>query len=200
MTKLEFSDKLKQKLSLIPQIDTEERLQFYEEIIDDKIEEGLSESEAIEEIGSVDDVFLQIISDIPISNLVKEKVKPKRKLNIWAIILIVLGSPVWLPLLLSLLAVIISVYAVIWVLILSLWSVFISLCAGAIGGVGLCALFIFKGNIFTGIAMLSMGIVCAGLSIFMFFGCKAITKSAFRLTKKIVLSTKKRLVKGGKQQ
>ncbi len=200
MTKLEFLDELKQKLSLIPQIDTKERLQFYEEIIDDKIEEGLSESEAVEETGSVEDVFLQIISDIPLSNLVKEKVKSKRKLNILAIILIILGIPVWLPILLSLLTEILALYAVMWVLILSLWAVFIALCAGAIGGTGLCALFILKGNVFTGIAMLSMGIICAGLSIFMFFGCKAVTKYAFILTKKIVLGIKKRLVKGGKKQ
>lgn len=200
MTKLEFLDELKQKLSLIPQIDTKERLQFYEEIIDDKIEEGLSESEAVEETGSVEDVFLQIISDIPLSNLVKEKVKSKRKLNILAIILIILGIPVWLPILLSLLTEILALYAVMWVLILSLWAVFIALCAGAIGGAGLCALFILKGNTFTGIAMLSMGIICAGLSIFMFFGCKAVTKYAFILTKKIVLGIKKRLVKGGKKQ
>ena len=53
----------------------EERLEFYSEMIDDRIEEGKSEFEAVREIGDVDEVVSQIASETPLYRLVKEKAK-----------------------------------------------------------------------------------------------------------------------------
>ena len=55
MNKQEFVERLRKGLSGLPQDDIEERLTFYSEMIDDRMEEGLSEEEAVGEIGSVDD-------------------------------------------------------------------------------------------------------------------------------------------------
>ncbi len=51
MSKQEFLAQLKDGLSGLPQSDIEERVAFYEEMIDDRIEEGLSEEQAVSEIG-----------------------------------------------------------------------------------------------------------------------------------------------------
>ena len=67
-------------------------------MIDDRMEDGISEEEAVEGIGTVDQIYEQIMSDMPLVKLVKEKVKPKRKLKAWEIVLLTLGSPVWIPL------------------------------------------------------------------------------------------------------
>ena len=48
---------------------------------------------------------------------------PKRPLRAWEIVLIILGSPLWLPLLVAGAAIVISVYAVIWSLVIALWAV-----------------------------------------------------------------------------
>ena len=56
----------------LPQGDVEERLTFYSEMIDDRMEEGISEEEAVCEIGSVDEIVSQIIADIPFTKLVRE--------------------------------------------------------------------------------------------------------------------------------
>lgn len=98
MDKQEFLSKLRAKLSGLPQKDLEERLSFYSEMIDDRIEEGLSEETAVKELGTVDEVAGQIIADIPLSKLVKERIKPKRALNVWEIVLLAIGSPIWLSL------------------------------------------------------------------------------------------------------
>lgn len=96
MNKQEFLGKLRSGLSGLPQGDVEERLTFYSEMIDDRMEEGISEEEAVCEIGSVDEIVSQIIADIPFTKLVREKIKPNRTLRPWEIVLLVLGSPVWL--------------------------------------------------------------------------------------------------------
>ena len=46
-----------------------------------------------------------------------------------------------------------------------------------------------------GLAMLSAGLVCAGLTILLFFGCMGAMKGILRLTKKITLWTKDRFIK-----
>ena len=54
MDKKQFLEELRQRLSGLPQNDIEERLAFYAEMIDDRAEEGMSEEEAVAEIGSAE--------------------------------------------------------------------------------------------------------------------------------------------------
>ena len=56
MDKAQFLDELKKRLAGLPQSDLEERLQFYGEMIDDRVEDGLTEAEAVAGIGSVDEI------------------------------------------------------------------------------------------------------------------------------------------------
>lgn len=190
MNKQEFHDCLRKGLSGLPQEDIEERLTFYSEMIDDRIEEGLSELEAVSAIGTVDTIITQIIADTPLTKLVKEKAKPKRMLRVWEIVLLVLGSPIWLSLLIAAIAIILAAYIVVWSVVITLWSVEASFAACSLGGIVSAAIFAFQGNGLTGLAMLGAGIICAGLSVFMFYGCKVATKGILLLTKKMALGIK----------
>lgn len=191
MTKQEFVANLRAKLGGLPTQDVEDRISFYCEMIDDRIEEGLSEEEAVSAIGSVDEIVSQIISDIPLAKIAREKIKPKRRLWAWEIVLLVLGAPIWLSLLIAAIAVILSLYAALWSVIISLWSVFGALCGVAIGGAVSGAVSAVLGNTVTGIALLGCALLCAGLSVFAFFGCKAATKGTLWLTKKMAWGIKK---------
>ncbi len=195
MTKNEFIIRLREGLAGIPKNELEERLDFYKEIIDDRIDEGHSEEDAVADVGNVNDIIAQILAEIPLSILIKEKVKPKRKMKTWEIILIILGFPVWLPLLISVAAVIISIYVSILAVIISLWAVFVSFVAcsvaGSIAGVGI----MISDSPLTGLATLSAGIVLAGLSVFAFFGCKAVTDGTVKLTKMLILKLKSSFAK-----
>lgn len=200
MRKLEFLNQLRAKLVGLPRQDAEERLAFYGEMIDDRIEDGLTEEEAVLDIGSVDEIYEQIIADIPFAKIAKERIKPKRRLLAWEIVLLVLGSPIWLSLAIAAFAIILSLYVVLWSLIVSVWAVFVSLVACVIGGAAAGVMFAITGNGFTGIAMVSVGVVCAGLAILLFFGCKAATKGTLLLTRKMALGTKKCFVRKEKAQ
>ena len=191
MTKQEFIAALRTKLSGVPEQDMEERLEFYSEMIDDRIEEGISEEEAVAAIGSVDAVATQILADIPLRRIAKERIKPKRRLKTREIVLFAVGSPVWLALAIAALAVVFSLYVAVWAVDVALWAVFAAFAAGACGGAGVTTSFFVGGNVPGGLLAIGASAVCAGLAIFAFFGCRAATKGAVYLTKKIALLVKR---------
>lgn len=195
MNKQEFLGALKKRLSGLPKDEIEERLAFYGEMIDDRTEDGRTEEEAVAEIGGADEIAAQIIADIPLTRLVKERIKPKRRLKTWEIVLIVLGSPIWLSLAIAAAAVFFSMYIVLCSLIVALWSVFVSLIAGAIAAVPASIVTFAHGNAASGLAVLSGGLILAGLCIFTGYGCKAATADIFVFTKKFALSAKKCFIK-----
>ena len=200
MLKEEFIVELRKGLDGLPTEDIEERAAFYCEMIDDRIEEGLSEDEAVAEMGNVCDVVAQIIADTPITKIVKEKIKPKRRLEAWEIALIAVGSPIWISLAAALFSVVISVYAAVWSIIVSLWAVAVSLVGSAVGGVVLGTCMTVLGNRFAGLSLLGAGLFIGGLSIFAVWGCKAATKGGAVLTKKLTLGVKNLFLRGGRAE
>ncbi|MDD6478884.1 MAG: DUF1700 domain-containing protein [Oscillospiraceae bacterium] len=196
MNKQQFLEELRMGLSGLPKDDIDERLSFYSEMIDDRIEEGISEEEAVLAVGSVSEIVEQIVSDIPLVKIAKERIKSKRHLKAWEIILLALGSPIWFSLAVVVFAVIFSLYIVLWSLIISLWSVFASVVACGVGGIAVGIGFAFFGNTLTGIAIIGAGIFCTGISILLFFLSKVTTKGILLLTKKIILSIKNKILKG----
>lgn len=195
MTKQEFLAELRRGLSGLPQNDIEERLNFYSEMIDDRMEEGLSEQEAVDGIGSVDSVVSQILGDIPLSKLVKEKITPKKQLKAWMIVLIILGAPIWFSLAVAAVLVAFALYFSLWSIIVSLWAVFASLVICVPGGIAAGLVAFVSGGGLAGIALMGAGLVCAGLSVFAFFGCKALTKGTIALTKKVAVAVKRAFIK-----
>lgn len=177
MLKQEFLIQLRKGLSCLPKQDMEERLTFYSEMIDDRMEEGLSEEDAVMAVGSIADIIAQITDDTPKKN-------KKRRLSAGEIVLLVLGSPIWVSLLIAAFAVVLSLYISLWAIIISLWACFGSFVACTFGGVFAGILFIAGGNVLSGIVMIGAGTVCAGLGIILFLGCSAATKYTVLLTKK----------------
>ncbi len=195
MSKQEFLAELRKGLSGLPQDDIEECLTFYGEMLDDMIEEGLSEQEAVLAVGSVEEIICQTVADIPLTKIAKERIRPKRHLKTWEILLLALGSPIWLSLGIAAFAVILALYVSLWAVIVSLWAVFGSLVVCAIVSVPECIIFSMRGSCASGLAILSAGIVCAGFSIMMFYGCKEATRSILLLTKKITIWIKNCFIK-----
>ncbi len=190
MNKQEFLDLLKDRLSGLPSGDVEERLSFWSEIIDDRMEEGLTESEAVAAVGSVEEISAQIISEFPLSRIVKEKAASGVRLRAWEIVLLCLGSPIWLSLLIAAFAIVISVYAVLWTTLICLWTVPVIFAAGLVAGAAAGVAFIISQSVAAGIALIGLGILCSGLAIFSAFGCLAATRGTVFLSKKIFLGIK----------
>ena len=195
MTKQEFLHALRKRLRGMPKQDVEERLAFYSEMIDDRIEEGCTEEDAVAQLGSVEQVASQIINEIPLVKIVKEKIKTPRQIKGWEILLLAVGFPLWFPLLIAAFSVAIALTAVLFSLIVVLWAVFASLVAAAGGGVVGGFVLVCMGNPSTGLLMIGAGAFCAGLSILTFYGTLEATKGMGLFVKKSVLAVKKLFIK-----
>ena len=191
MNKQEFFDALRQKLSGLPDRELDERLAFWGEMIDDRIEEGLAEEAAVAAVGNVEEIATQILSEVPLIRLVKEKVRQKRKRTTLEIVLLCLGAPVWGSLLIALLAVIFSVYVSVWAVVASLWASFGATAICAPAGLVESVLLIVLGKVPTALALVAASLVLAGLAILLYYGCLATTKGTWRLGKKILLGIKR---------
>lgn len=191
MTKNEFLIQLIQGLSSLPQSEIEDHVSFYSEMIDDRMEEGLSEEDAVADIGSVDSVVNQIIAETPLTSIIKERIRRRKKPGAWGITLLAVGSPIWISLIAAAFAIIVSVYASIWAVVVSLWASFGAMVGGGVGGVLGGMLFVGLGKTTAGFGLIGAALVCGGLSILTFYGCKHVTVAMAWLTKKIALFIKK---------
>lgn len=190
MTQAEFTRALLERLAGIPENDQQKALDYYGEMIADGMEDGLSECEAVARLGSPQSIADTILSETPITKIVKERLRPKRKIGIWEWILIVLGSPVWLPLLLSLAAVAVSVYVVLWAVAITFYAATLGVAVGALGAVVLAIRGGALGNLGQCFLYIGAAFICAGLTICLFWLSHLITKGIVILSKKMLLGMK----------
>ena len=175
MTKKEFLSALSRGLSGLPRREREERVSFYREMIDDRIEEGMPEPDAVASVGTVDGIVSQILSERPA--VAEETPQKSGNGRVGVILLLVLGFPIWFPILLS---VFITVVSLIFSLFVTLWAVELSFAAGAIGGVGSFFVLLFSGQFAPAFFTLGAALVSGGLAILLFFGAVAATKALGR--------------------
>lgn len=194
MNKQEFLAALRKGLSGLPEEEIESRANFYGEMIDDRVEDGLTEEAAIQGIGSVEDVVAQITAETPLAKLVKERVKPKRRLKGWETALLIIGSPVWVPILIALFAVAFSLLIVLWSLVICLYAIAVSFAASAVWAIVSGIVQITTGSAASGWLNIGSGLLLAGLAILMVFACIAATKGVIRLTKKVIFGIKSMLM------
>ena len=180
MTKQEFVSRLRQGLRDLPKSEIDERVTFYIEMIDDYIENGSSEEDAVAEIGYVDEIIKQIrLETAPQMNKKREK-----RFKTSTIVLLAVSSPLWASLLIAAFAVALSLFVSLWAAVISLWACFAACALCVPAGVALGFAYIFSGNMLTGVAALGLSAFSAGLAIFLFFGCKELTRLTISLGKK----------------
>ncbi len=188
MNKQEFLTSLRARLNGLPQEDIDERINFYEEMINDRIDDGKSEEEAVADIGSVDQIVEEIAQDTPLSKLVREKIKPKRKLKAWEIILLILGFPLWFPLVLTAIILAFVFYLLIWVLVIVCYSIELALAASSLAGLIAFVAYLVNGNF--NLASLGVAIMAGGGAVLFIFACYGATKGTLKLSKVIMTKIK----------
>ena len=121
MTKQEFLSELERALGKLPHAEVEQALAFYDEAISDRMEDGLSEAEAVADLGPIDEIAAQIAAETPpIPRAIARASTGSRTLNI---VLLAAFSPIWIPIVLALAAAALAVYVAIWAVIAALWAV-----------------------------------------------------------------------------
>ena len=191
MNKCEFLTRLALELKGLPREDTERWMEYYKEMLDDRIEDGMSEEEAVASLGKPDKIVKEILVQTSFTKLIKNKLKPSRKLQVWEIVLICLGSPIWVSLAVSVAATIFSVFVSLWAVIVSLWVTELSLAVSGVAGVLGTILSIALGRGYQGVLLLGGGgLFCGGVAYFGFYSCINLTKLFARVNKKCWLFVK----------
>lgn len=183
MNKTEFISELKNKLGDYPPAETAKSIEYYSEMIDDRIEDGMSEEEAVSSLGSVEDIVSQIKLELPFSALIKKK----KRLSTAVIVIIIVLFPLWFALGIAVLSIFISVWAVIF----SLWVAGFSIGASAIGCLGASVVSLFTGNFVPSVFALGAAFVLAGITIFFAIGTYYLTTGVARLISLTVRLIKK---------
>ena len=194
MTKQKFLENLKAALLEINDHDVDERILFYSEMIDDLIDDGLSETDAVAKVGPIGKIIDESIKAIPIFELVKRKAKKSPRIPGWGIALIAIGAPIWISLIASAFAIALSLLVTLWSVVLSLWAVLLSFGIGALVGVIVGVALLFTDAPLVGLMLMGVGIALAGLSIFMLYACKSATKGAAVLSRSAFLAIKRAFI------
>ena len=201
MTKQEFLDTLRAGLSGLTEADASERITFYSEMIDDRVEEGLSEQDAVAQIGDVQSIVDSILAEIPYKTAQKAPEKaPGKRMSTRNILSLCLGAPLWLPLLIAAFAVLVSLLASLWSVVVSVWAVFASLVGVGIGCTLGGVILGFYYSAAGGSAAVGIGLISAGLAIPAFYGCVAATKGSAWLTKTVCVACVKFLFGRGRTE
>lgn len=195
MNKQEYLESIRSRISAMPADDVNRFMDYYSEMIDDRVEDGLSEEEAVADMGSPDAAVEQILEDMPLTKLVKEKIKPKHELKAWEVVLIVLGSPVWIPLLITAVVLLLTLWIVAFALLISFYAVVLSFVAAGIGGL-ICAIPLFIANSpYTAVLMLGAALIGIGIAILFVVSVKPVTVGIFKVCKASVNGIKRMFVK-----
>ena len=197
MKKDEFIARLRKNLSGLPKEEREDRVSFYSEMIDDKVADGYPEEEVIDDLGTPEEVAKEIIGDTPLRTIIKERVKPKRSLKGWEILLLVLGFPLWFPLVLTIFILFLSGFIVVWSLMIALLAVDLGLLAGGIGSIVIGVLTVSSKGITSAAFIGGAGMAVTGLAIIFILSTKGILKGLGKLTKKMLVGTKNMVVGKG---
>ena len=189
MNKQEYLESIRSRISAMPADDVNRFMDYYSEMIDDRVEDGLSEEEAVADMGSPDAAVEQILEDMPLTKLVKEKIKPKHELKAWEVVLIVLGSPVWIPLLITAAVLLLTLWIVAFALLISFYAVVLSFVVAGIGGL-ICTIPLFVAHSpYTAVLMLGAALILFVVSV------KPVTVGIFKVCKASVNGIKRMFVK-----
>lgn len=180
MTRDEFLGRLGELLACLPAKQVEETKAFYAEAIADRMEDGMSEEEAVAAMGAPGEVAEATLDDLPAVPRAIARTRRCSTALLW--VLTIVGSPVWVPLLAAFAAVAVTVYICIWVLALCVWIV-----AAALGGVGVVGLLLAVSGVTIGhfpyvLASAGVGLGLVGVALFVGAGAWAASKQIARLS------------------
>ncbi len=180
MTKSTFIDELRGLLESLNEDECNKFISYYEEIIEDYKESGLTEQEVIEKIGSPQSIANNILSEQDSININI----PSFNSKILNMILLILGFPLWGSLLLTAVLLILSAYIIIWCIPfttgVSSIAFFVASLVSIIGSP-----FMMADVLTVGIVQLGLGITSVGISILLGLVTIYLSKKFIVITKQL---------------
>lgn len=134
MNRTEYLGKLAAQIATLPDEEITRSLAFYSEAIDDRMEAGLSEEEAVAQLEPPAVAARTIIEELPI--VPRAVAVTRRRSETLFLTLAIIGSPIWLSLAIAVVAAAAGVYIAIWAMVFALWAIVICFAASPLLGAG----------------------------------------------------------------
>lgn len=171
MTKQEFLKEIKKNIHALPRKDRKRVVEYFSEMIDDRMEDGLSEEEAIAEIGEPQEAARQTISDPAfLAEIKPEAARPKN--NALLIVLAILGSPLWIAFAAVVLALLLVFYILLFVFVVVLFVLVLALGLSAIAMLVAGIYELTKLMIPLGFFLIGAFLALTGLTLLAFLGAR----------------------------
>ena len=195
MTKEQFLRELQNRLSFLPSTEVAPFISYYREMIEDRMEEGMSEADAVAGLGDIGRIVEVIQYEMPVTSLVvssvrektsEAKAKAESRWPAWGkglvIALLIIGSPIWVSLLIAGLGLLVGLLAAKLAIIVAVAAVVLAMAVGSVA-----ALVIGCVNLFSqpaaGVALIGAGLLGIGLTILAYLLAVIIIKGIIQLIK-----------------
>jgi len=165
VNKIDFLLQLKDALNKahVPQSEVHDAAQFYAECVDERIEEGATEAEAVEGLGSIDSIVEGIVADLPQAFRGIGRLDSGNKAL--KVILLLLTFPVWGSVLVFLALVAASLVVVLWSLLAAMAAFWIACIAAGLAGIASLVHGVANGAGQAGALGFGIGIALSGLAV-----------------------------------
>lgn len=186
MNKQEFMSSLTVALGRMPREERYKTLSYYDELIDDRMEDGMTEEEAVSKLGSAEEIARELLGTEP-EVIPVEKSTSHRVLTI---VLLVLGFPLWGALMLVALSLLLVLYILLLIPVIVLGALALSLFAGALMGLAGMPFLIADAGILPGVFQGGASIFALGLSLLstvgFYYTTLGVVKAGKAVWKKVV--------------
>ena len=186
MNKTDFMLQLNNALhkAHVPQNEARDAVQFYAECVDERVEDGATEAEAIEGLGSIDSIVESVVADLPKAARGIGRLDSGNKAL--KVILLVLTFPVWGSILVSLALVATALIAVLWSLLAAAAALWIACITAGLAGIAALVHGAANGAGQAGALGFGIGIALSGLAVvllpLMVYVCRWLAFATVRLS------------------
>lgn len=185
MTKKEFMDALSWQLKALPKKEKKSSLSYYEEMIGDRMEDGMSEEEAVAAAGTPEEAAEEIFKGLSLIDKARMTIsKGGRTRNATKTekVLFWFSLPILIPLVIAAVSIGLTLFIVSWALFISWCAVVAAFILGGIGVIVLGIADFVRGGIAGRLMLIGAGIACAGVGLALI----PTVKPLFKLIKKTV--------------
>lgn len=190
MNKTEFLNDLKCKLNFLSEEEREKTLNYYSEIIDDRIESGLSEEEAISQMESTRTIAEKLMPENSTQKTTSEKVFDfintlfTKHGYLIVLAIVIFSFPLWSPFVVGILTFVGIIFLILFGLIT----------LGAIGSVialGIAISFITQ-SLLSALSAMGVSMFCAGFTILITIGTFKLINKILNFCKEVYQNIKNR--------
>lgn len=165
MTKEQFLSAVCARLQNVSALDRQRTLDYYSEMIDDRIEDGMSEQEAVAAMGDIDEA----VGQLPHEN---ERSGAGRAVALGV------TSPVWAPLCIGL-------FTIMWSVVVALYAAVVGVGVGVSALTALCLRYLFTTELAQALLFFGSSLVCVGVMLLLGVAAGFVARFVVFLTKKI---------------